>query len=160
MTAQAWIAVVIGLAASIEDVAHRKISNWICAAAFAAGLVLHLVTGGWRGGVASLVGSAAGFGVFLIFYVLGGMGGGDVKLMAGFGAVLGARQLFEAALWTAACGGLLAVAAIACSSLRGLWRRRAYGDTPTKRGRKTDIQAIPYAPAIAAGVWLSLVPKG
>ena len=38
----------------------------------------------------------AGAGVFLIFYLLGGMGGGDVKLMAGFGAVLGVPRLLEA----------------------------------------------------------------
>ena len=48
--------------------------------------------------------------VFLIFYLLGGMGGGDVKLMAGFGAVLGVRQLLEAAretgrMWRSDGGG-------------------------------------------------------
>ena len=37
----------------------------------------------------------AGAGVFLIFYLLGGMGGGDVKLMAGFGALLGAKLLLR-----------------------------------------------------------------
>ncbi len=42
------------------------------------------------GALYALAGAAAGFAVFLIFYLLGGMGGGDVKLMAGFGALLGA----------------------------------------------------------------------
>ena len=39
--------------------------------------------------------------------LLGGMGGGDAKLMAGFGAVLGVKRLLEAALWIAACGGVM-----------------------------------------------------
>jgi prepilin peptidase CpaA len=101
--------------------------------------------------------------VFLIFYLLGGMGGGDVKLMAGFGAVLGVRQLLEAALWTAGCGGLMAVAVIAASQLRRFWtgRQRVSATEIPASGStlSTRRESIPYAPAIAAGVWLSLVPK-
>ena len=59
----------------------------------------------------SLIGTLAGFGVFLLFYLLGGMGGGDVKLMAGFGALLGGWKVLEAALvdggvWWGVCGSL------------------------------------------------------
>jgi prepilin peptidase CpaA len=94
--------------------------------------------------------------VFLIFYILGGMGGGDIKLMAGFGAVLGPVRVLEASLWVAACGGLLAVAVIAYSTVRAFWRKR-YSVGASK---ENSPESIPYAPAIAAGVWLSLVPKG
>ncbi len=161
MTPQVWIAAVIGLAATVEDLAHRQISNWICGAALVSGFVLHIVSEGWRGGITALLGAVTGFGVFLIFYLLGGMGGGDVKLMAGFGAVLGVNRLLEAALWTAACGGIFATLAIGFSTLRGFWRRRpnsgdgSHSAVPEKR----RLQTIPYAPAIAAGVLLSLVPK-
>lgn len=161
MTPQVWIAATIGVAATVEDLAHRKISNWICVAALVAGLALHIATDGWRGGLAALLGAVAGFGVFLIFYLLGGMGGGDVKLMAGFGAVLGVNRLLEAALWTAACGGIFATLAIGFNALRGLWRRPAKidDDSRTAVPEKRRLQSIPYAPAIAAGVLLSLVPK-
>jgi prepilin peptidase CpaA len=95
----------------------------------------------------------AGAGVFLIFYLLGGMGGGDVKLMAGFGALLGAKRLCEAALWTAGCGGVMALAVIGAGLIRDFWTRgKPAGSQP---GPRAD--SIPYAPAIAAGVWLSLV---
>jgi prepilin peptidase CpaA len=83
------------------------------------------------------------------------MGGGDVKLMAGFGALLGAGRLLEAALWTAGVGGILAVGAIAWKSLRGLFGSKAVDMAAVEREA-----SIPYAPAIALGVWLSLVPKG
>src|SRR5260370_35779240 len=98
MTLQVGIAAVIGLAATVEVLAHRQISNWICGAALLAGLALHIATDGWRGGVSALLGAIAGFAVFLIFYLLGGMGGGDIKLMAGFGAVLGMNSLLGDAL--------------------------------------------------------------
>jgi prepilin peptidase CpaA len=157
LTAQAWIAVVVGVAAVSDDLARRQISNWIPAAAFCAGLVLKTVQEGWRGAGSSLLGAAAGAAVFLVFYLAGGMGGGDIKLMAGFGAVLGTKLLLEAALWTAGCGGLMASFVIAARSVRQLWRKlrnqAAVGEAALK------VEAIPYAPAIAAGVWLALVPK-
>ncbi len=109
----------------------------------------------------------AGFVVFLVFYLLGGMGGGDVKLMAGFGALLGPGRLLEAALWTAGIGGILAVGAIGWKALRRLMGLTAGRKTvkgaaetePSQEDRERDA-SIPYAPAIALGVWLSLVPKG
>jgi prepilin peptidase CpaA len=160
MTLQLWVAIVIGVAATMEDLARRQISNWICGTALLAGLALHIVSDGWRGGVSSLLGAAAGFSVFLIFYLLGGMGGGDVKLMAGFGAVLGVERLFEAALWTGACGGIFAALAIGFNALRGLLRASICGEAgaPAIAARR-PLRSMPYAPAIAAGAWLSLLPK-
>jgi prepilin peptidase CpaA len=167
MTAQVWIAILVGLAATIDDLARRQIANWIPIAALAGGLGWQIGQNGWRGMWTALLGAAAGFAVFLIFYLLGGMGGGDVKLMAGFGALLGAGRLLEAALWTAGVGGIMAVGAIL---LKPVFRSiRRYSPVPLGRGfsgenvppqapREKD--SIPYAPAITLGVWLALVPKG
>jgi Flp pilus assembly protein protease CpaA len=80
------------------------------------------------------------------------MGGGDIKLMTGFGALLGAGRLLEAALWTAGVGGLLAMGVLAFRALR----KSFGGGAPAP----ASSESIPYAPAIALGVWLSLVPKG
>jgi prepilin peptidase CpaA len=159
VTAQVLLAGGIGIAASIDDLRRRQISNWISGSAFASGLALQTFQHGWRGAGSALLGTLAGAGVFLIFYLLGGMGGGDVKLMAGFGALLGAKRLLEAALWTAGCGGVMAVAVIGTGMLRDFWVRReslASGASASRTAaRRSD--SIPYAPAIAAGVWLSLV---
>lgn len=156
MTAQVWIAALVGLAATIDDLARRRISNWIPLAALVGGLAWQIGRNGCIGGLYALGGAAAGFGVFLIFYLLGGMGGGDVKLMAGFGALLGAGRLLEAALWTAAVGGILALGAIAVRwARRAASRKSGVGNTEGDRE-----ESIPYAPAIALGVLLSLVPRG
>lgn len=157
MTAQAWIAAAVGTAAIVDDLTRRQISNWIPVSAFAAGLLMQTWQAGWRGAGSALLGTVIGAAVFLIFYLLGGMGGGDVKLMAGFGAVLGVKQLLEASLWTAGCGGLMALGVIAFSYLRRIWKGR-HGDAGQPQP-ETRSETIPYAPAIAAGVWLSLVPK-
>jgi prepilin peptidase CpaA len=162
MNGQVWIAILVGLAATINDLARREIANWIPVAALVAGTAWQISQHGWRGGLLALGGAAAGFAVFLVFYLLGGMGGGDVKLMAGFGALLGAGRLLEAALWTAGVGGVLAVLTIGYKTLRRALRG---GASPVPAGPQTAEErqaadSIPYAPAITLGVWLSLVPKG
>ncbi|HLK19394.1 MAG TPA: prepilin peptidase [Bryobacteraceae bacterium] len=162
MTAQVWITGIVGVAAIVDDVMRRKIANWIPASAFVAGLTLQIVQSGWRGLGAALLGTAAGAAVFLIFYLLGGMGGGDVKLMAGFGAVLGWKRLLEAALWTAGCGGVMAALVIGVSTVRQILRAKSSDKVEAAQSdssRNAKANSIPYAPAIAAGVWLSLVPK-
>jgi len=146
---------VLGVAATIEDLAWRRISNWIPLAAATSGMLLHARSAGWKGIASAAFGLGAGFCVFLVFYLLGGMGGGDVKLMAGFGAIVGIERLLPAAFWAAAIGGLMACAALAVEAGKNRRRRRLAGQP---RSEKTGIASIPYAPAIVAGALLSLVP--
>lgn len=146
MSARTLLILIVGVAAVVEDVTRRRISNWTCGGAVMAGFLVHFIQKGWTGVMHSLFGSAIGFGVFLIFYLLGGMGGGDVKLMAGFGALLGDAQIVTAALLAAISGGLMAAGYLA---FRAVARRAG------SSGKAGD--SIPYAPAIAAGAWLALV---
>src|SRR5208337_2518793 len=78
-----------------------------------------LVFTAWSGGRELLVWSLAGTGVGLIsllpLYAIGGMGAGDVKLMAGVGAWLGPGLTFWAFVSSALVGGLLGVAIILAS---------------------------------------------
>jgi prepilin peptidase CpaA len=145
--------VAVGLAAIIEDVSRRRISNWTSGGAVVAGLTVHFAQKGWLGLWHSLLGIGIGFGVFLIFYLMGGMGGGDVKLMAGFGALLGDGNILPAALLAAIAGGLMAVAYIAVRAIARRWRPEAGPAAGPSR------ESIPYAPAITAGVWLVLLSE-
>ena len=162
---QVWIAIGVGLAAVIDDLARRHIANWIPAAALAGGFGWQIGQNGWQGALWALAGAGVGFLVFLIFFLLGGMGGGDVKLMAGFGALLGTGRLLEAALWTAGIGGIMAVTILGWKALRrgiGTWvgsSLESASKTLSAEEREREA-SIPYAPAIALGVWISLVPKG
>lgn len=142
MIASAVLAVGVGCAATVEDLVHRRVSNWIPATALVLGTVCQVVELGWRGAGSALGGTVVGLAVFLVFYLLGGMGGGDVKLMSGFGAILGPVRILEAALLTAVAGGVLAMVWLGIRAVRG----RA----------STRREAIPYAPAITFGAWLAL----
>jgi len=165
MSAQVWIALLVGLAAVVDDLARRQISNWICVAALAGGLGWQAGQYGWQGLLYGIGGAVVGFSTFLIFYLMGGMGGGDVKLMAGFGALLGTMRLLEAALWTAGVGGLIALAVVVYREVAKRVRKpvaqaSGLGALELTPEQKKHDASIPYAPAIALGVWLSLVPRG
>lgn len=147
---QVSLCLVLGLAATVEDLWRRQVSNWIPIAALVGGVAINWAEQGWWGGLMALAGAVGGFAVFLVFYLLGGMGGGDVKLMAGFGAILGPSLLLWAALWTAAAGGLFALVAIGFYRLRRWWLKR-----PAVAGE----DSIPYAPAITVGAWLALLSR-
>jgi len=153
VSARTLLIVVVGLAAVIEDLSRRQISNWTSGGALAAGLLLHFAQKGWLGAWHSLLGAGLGFGVFLIFYLLGGMGGGDVKLMAGFGALLGDGKIVPAALLAAITGGLMAMGYLAIRAAARRWRPQTAPASPQSR------ESIPYAPAITAGVLLALISE-
>lgn len=153
MTPIGAISFVVGGAAVVEDLARRRISNWTWGVALASGLVLHVSQAGWRGAVSAGGGALLGFTVFLIFYLMKGMGAGDLKLMAGFGSLLGPSVILWAAWIAAVAGGLIGVGYAVGISLR---RRRLAG-TGAQIPRA---DAIPYAPAIVAGAWLAEVALG
>jgi prepilin peptidase CpaA len=155
-----WVSLAVGLSASVEDLAKRRISNWIPVTAAVAGFAIHIRGNGWNGARSAALGLVAGFCVFLVFYLRGGMGGGDVKLMAGFGAIVGIERLLAAAFWTAGIGGIMACAALGMRAWKR-WRRQRSGGDGTGDSREADRErdrSIPYAPAIAMGALLSLVP--
>jgi prepilin peptidase CpaA len=139
-----FIAIGIGVLATVEDVRRRRISNKTSAGAVILGLGANATLYGLPGLGNALAGTAAGFLVFLIFFLLGGMGGGDVKLMAGFGAVLGLSRILQAALLTAIIGALFAIGYLLVRKMRRSSNKEA-----------AEPEAIPYAPAISLGVLLS-----
>src|SRR5437868_1172294 len=110
-----WLVSVILVEAAIIDGRQLRVPNW---------LTFHFVVGGlayacWTGGREALLWSLAGTGVGLItllpLYAIGGMGAGDVKLMAGVGAWMGPATTLGAFVTSALVGGLMGLAMIAWS---------------------------------------------
>ena len=145
---------VVGLAATVTDLRSRTIPNELSAGALAVGLAARTYLYGWAGLTDSLLGALIGFAVFLVFYLLGGMGGGDIKLMAAFGGLLGREQILAASIWTAIAGALIALGYLAFKKLRRAVRkeRRASDELDRK-------DSMPYAPAIWLGVLLSFLSE-
>jgi prepilin peptidase CpaA len=83
------IVLLASVIASITDLWKFKIYNLLTVPLLIAGLAYHSIMLGWAGFNASLCGMLLGFAVFIIPYLAGIMGSGDVKLVAAVGAWLG-----------------------------------------------------------------------
>jgi Flp pilus assembly protein protease CpaA len=119
------------------DWRHRRIPNRLLGVFVTLAIALSLLPA--SPGLLSALGAALlGAGVFLPLYLLGRMGGGDIKLMGTTGLLVGFDQMAGLCLAVALCGGVLAM----------VWAWRQIhsphpGDAMAAR--------MPYALAIAAG---------
>lgn len=110
--------------AAVTDFRSRKIYNWTTYPGVLIALTINGVASaldrseqthhilGNVGIEESLLGLAACGGLMLVCYVLFGIGGGDVKLMAMIGAFLGLERGLEALLWTFVLAGCLGIIAL------------------------------------------------
>lgn len=157
---------VLVLLAVVWDVRERRIPN----ALTVTGLVLAIVLRSLEGPDA-LLQALAGMGVALAISLplvfLGGLGGGDAKLLAAVGAFLGPGQLLIALAITALAGGIIAIVlAIHRGALyeslvgAGALVMNLFGggvQRPRRTIRSPGALTIPYAVPIAIGVltvWL------
>src|SRR5687767_13524804 len=106
----AAVALVTGFIACLTDLRDRRIPNVLTFGAAALALVFHGVVGGLSGLQSAALGWIAGTAMFLPFFLLGGMGGGDVKLLAALGAWMGPRDAFYLAIYASLAGGVMAIA--------------------------------------------------
>ena len=143
-----------------SDLRWRTIPNWLTAPSILVGLGFHTVMNPFAGFVFSLEGAAVGLGLFVILYVCGWMGAGDVKLFAAVGSFLGPAQTISAAIAIALVGGLLALVVLGFHQgwrRMGLWlwshvqvmvlTRSVQAWTPVQGAAPK----VPYAVAIGLG---------
>jgi prepilin peptidase CpaA len=139
-----WPTVVVLAVATFTDLRSRRIPNWLVLPFMAAGLIIPACLMGWHGFGQSMEGFGLGAAVFGILSIVGGMGMGDVKLVAAIGAWIGPQQLGFAMLLTAMAGGLIALVVAIAGKFRGdVWKSKK----------------IPYAPAIAIGTLISFFSR-
>ena len=128
----------------------RLIPNFITLPLLLIGIAGQVLLHGLSGLWVSLTGVALGLLLMLPFYLLNGMGAGDLKLMAAVGAVLGLRWILTVFFFTALAGGLLAaILLLVHRSSFQTSRLPSIEDQP-------DALTVPYGWAIAAGTWVTL----
>jgi prepilin peptidase CpaA len=103
------VSVVLIWAAWIDG-RQLRVPNWMTYPLMLTGLIYGGWTGGWDGLGHSLVGMVVGLACLLPLYSVGGMGAGDVKLMAGMGAWVGATATWYAFCVSVVVGAIMAIA--------------------------------------------------
>lgn len=112
LTTVAFVALAV-----LADLRTRSIPNRLSGAALLAGLALNGLAPGGAGLAASLLGAVLAGALLVPPFALGGVGGGDVKMMAAVGAFLGPCASLWALLLGMAAGGAVTIAHLA-------WRGR------------------------------------
>ena len=95
--------------ASFTDIRSQKIPNLLTYPTIILSLLYNLFTKGPEGLLLSLAGLVIGLFFFMIPYLKGGIGAGDVKLMGAVGAALGPKFVINAFLFTGIIGGVYAL---------------------------------------------------
>lgn len=111
-----FLTVVVAVAV-YTDLRYRKIYNALTFPGVLLGLTIAYVTGGNDGFIAGVKGFTVGLFVLLPLFRLGGIGGGDVKLLATIGAIAGYPFILWAIVNMALIGGVMAVSAL-------VWQRQ------------------------------------
>lgn len=154
--------------AGIIDVRRCYIPNWLTLGLIVSGLLFHLVMPNGRGWVFSMAGFGFGFAVLLPLFVRGGVGGADVKLLAGIGSWVGMHDVMAIFLVFGFLTGVYATSLVLFTQERGnVLRRIANGASMPERIDEVVAQdpgerkrrVIPMAPAMAIAIMvLAVVP--
>lgn len=167
MTIPEWIAVSVAALAVATDLRTRRIPNMLTFGAAGVAFVFAAVSGGWQGLGTSVAGWVVGCATFLPFFLLGGLGAGDVKLLAALGAWLGPTAAFWTAVYGGLAGGPLAIG-VALSKryltesltnfwcLLMFWRTAGIRPMPSLTLQSAAGPRLPYALPIFAGAVLTL----
>ena len=104
-----WGVTITLVVAAVIDGLKLKVPNWITLPMIASGWIAGTIFFGWAGLGWSLLGTLVGLALLLPAYAIGGMGAGDVKLLAGVGAWVGVGITLKAFVVSAIVGAIIAV---------------------------------------------------
>jgi Flp pilus assembly protein protease CpaA len=130
------VALVGVLIAACHDLWKFRLHNLLTFPLLLSGLVYHVVVGGASGLAGSVLGVLVGGLPFMAIYAKGGMGAGDIKLLAGVGAWLGPWAVLHVLIVSGLATGCYSAGIwawkrnqIQCCSERGDWAKRLRQET-------------------------------
>ena len=109
MTSAHFVGLAIASLACVTDLRTRRIPNVLTFGAALAGLLYQFGSRGIDGLDHAALGWLVGAVIFILPFGLGGLGGGDVKLIAALGAWLGPADVLWLSLYTGVAGGVMAL---------------------------------------------------
>lgn len=159
-----WLVSILLVEAAVIDGRKLKVPNWLTFHLAAFGLAYSAWSGGRLGLIESLEGALIGLALLMPLHVIGGMGAGDVKLLAGVGAWVGPWVTLGAFVTSAVVGGVMAVAMVAWSGQYArhwamfhtigneiLTVRNPVKLSETAAARKPAMMLLPYGIPLAVG---------
>jgi prepilin peptidase CpaA len=167
MDTSSTCALVVAATACVTDIRSRRIPNILTFGSAAAALIYHSIAHGGFGFGSSASGWLVGALVMFVPFALGGLGGGDVKLLAALGAWVGPVNAVWLALYAGIAGGVMSVVvALYCGCARrvlsNIWLLLQHWQVAGLRRLKeislegSDGPRLAYALPIFAGLVLAI----
>ncbi len=103
------VLILFALISVYTDLKHRKVFNFTIVSAFILGVGLNYIYFGFGGVKNSLAGILSGFLFLSFFYLMGGVGAGDVKFMMAIGALKGYEFTIMGGIYGTILGGIFAI---------------------------------------------------
>ena len=148
------------------DLKSFRIPNWLTGMMLVCGLLLHGLMPQFLGIYLSMCGLMVGLLCFLPFYLIGGIGAGDIKLMAALGSWLGPQGVVQVFIVASVFIGLASVLKILSTkdaSLHEGYFKRFFPDSLTENlvetAKKSSQRLIPVGFLIAVALWLLILWK-
>jgi prepilin peptidase CpaA len=91
------------------DITMKKIPNFITVPVMLWGLLTYSIINGFEGFIFSSKGLIVGLSIFIVPFVFGGLGGGDVKFMTAIGALKGWHFVIYTSLYAGIAGGFIVI---------------------------------------------------
>lgn len=162
-----WVVTAVLITAAVIDGMILKVPNWLTFPFILTGWLYWTYQSGLSGFTHSLLATFASMMLLLPLRNVGGMGAGDVKLLAGIGAWCGLIVTLKAFVATALVGGVMAMCMILLSgdairhylqaqAILNEWRtvRRPEQLAALARSRKPTMLLLPYGIPMAIGTIL------
>lgn len=155
-----WALTLVGLIATVTDLWRQKIYNWLTLPAILVGFGLNLFFAGLPGLLDSFLGFLLAGLLYLVLGLIGAMRGGDIKLAAAVGALMGWKLTVSALYYGAILGGIFALFwslyhGTLWKTLSRVWRvlyaTAAPGMRPDVELQASDTKPMPYGVAISWG---------
>ncbi|MGI9430266.1 MAG: A24 family peptidase [Bythopirellula sp.] len=162
-----WLVTVTLVVAAVIDGIQLKVPNWLTFPMIVTGWVFSFTLSaypGWEGLGYSLLGTVVGLALLLPAYAIGGMGAGDVKLMAGIGAWVWVEVTLYSFAASAVVGGIIAVVMVVVqkswhkhhNQFWMIWNEIMTVKSPEKLAviaaeRKPTMMLLPYGIPMAIG---------
>ena len=154
------------LVAAVMDYRTRRLPNKLTVPFFFVGIVYQFAFNGVPGLIDASQAFGAGFGTLLALWIVGGGGGGDVKMMGAISVWLG----FEVTLLTLICSTIFVLLGTALVVFSSLFQRGIIGTKSkylaksitegSKRkladetvAQRTNRRVMPYAVPVCFAVW-------
>lgn len=152
MIYSAYILVIFLGFAAIFDLFRRRVPNYWTGIGAGIGMATPWLTSYGVSLTSAYLGGVLAFTCFLIPFLFGWMGAGDLKLFGATGLFLGLERVLTAALFISMIGGLLAILFLITHLVARLKKRMTSSNSSMGRG-------LPYAVAIYGGSVLTLMSR-